>query len=168
MSSSNPVSENDSKLNIGGIVCSVLFIIIGVICFYETTEMTDPDSYVFPRMVISGLIGLSLIHIFVAFFRGEKPDVDELEYESVPSNPRRILLVAAMIGSSLLMHLIGFLLSGFGTFLALMLVSQYDSWTVKKLLLYTLIAALIVCGFYWMFSTILQVPLPEGSLIKFP
>ena len=168
MNSSESVAENGASNNIGSIICCGLFILIGSICLYETTQMTDPDSYVFPRLVIIGLIGLSLVHIITAIFRPRQPAVDEAEEKTTPSNPRRILLALAMMGSALLMPVIGFLLSGFGTFLALMLLSRFDPWTKKELWLYTFIAALIVFSFYWSFSTLLHVPLPEGSLIKFP
>ncbi len=168
MNSSEPGSESGAKESTGGVVCSILFILIGAICYYETTKMTDPDSYVFPRMVIAGLIGLSIIHIISAFLNRPLEIFDKVsDEELVSSKPRRIVLVAAMAASALLMPVIGFVLSGFSTFLVLMLLSQYDEWTKKTLLIHTIVAVVIVFGFNWAFSNLLHVPLPEGSLINF-
>ncbi|MEH6648718.1 MAG: tripartite tricarboxylate transporter TctB family protein [Motiliproteus sp.] len=167
-------SETETKMHlrrqrdIGGIICAALFILLGVACLYETTLMTDPDSYVFPRMVIAGLMGLSLVLIINALMKPDTVVTDENASAVAPSNSRRILLVVSMLGATLLMPWVGFLLSGLGAFVALMLLSQYDPWTQGKIWLYSLVAVAIVCGFYGVFSYLLNVPLPEGSFIQFP
>lgn len=157
-----------SQRDVGGMVCAALFILLGVACLYETTQMTDPDSYVFPRMIIAGLMGLSLVLIVTAWINPDSHVSEEAQPDSTPSTVRRVLLVAAMMGATLLMPWIGFLLSGLGAFIALMLLAQYDPWTKGKLWLYCFVSAAIVCGFYGVFSYLLNVPLPEGSLIQFP
>ncbi|MEH6627143.1 MAG: tripartite tricarboxylate transporter TctB family protein [Motiliproteus sp.] len=170
MNSSPVTAESDVKTNrdIGGMVCAALFILLGAACLYETTQMTDPDSYVFPRMVIGALMGLSLVLIITSLANPGAHVAEEEQSDSCPSNPRRILLVVAMMGAALLMPFVGFLLSGLGAFIALMLLAQYDPWTKGKVWLYSLVAVAIVCGFYGTFSYLLNVPLPEGSLIQFP
>lgn len=156
------------KRDVGGIVCSALFILLGAACLYETTQMTDPDSYVFPRMVIAGLMGLSLLLIVnsllkpVAVESEEQAEADEAE----PSTPRRVLLMVAMIAATLVMPWTGFLISGLGVFISLMFLAQYDPWTKSKLWVYTLVAVAVVCGFFAIFSFLLNVPLPEGVLIS--
>ena len=166
MSDSNSVPENNLDRDVGGIICSVLFLTIGAVCLYETTKMVDPDSFLFPRLVIFLLIGLSALHIFTALKKNNKPAEEALEGDVAPSNPRRILIVAAMIGSALLMPVVGFLIAGLAAFIALMLLSNYDPWTSRTSWLYPLVGVIIVCGFFWIFSTLLHVPLPEGSLIN--
>lgn len=157
-----------TKRDVGGMVCAALFILVGVACLYETTQMTDPDSYVFPRMVIAGLMGLSLVLLVTSLLKPPPQVIEEAESGLRPSNARRILLVASMMGAALLMPFVGFLLSGLGAFIALMLLAQYDPWTKAKLLLYSVVSLAIVCGFFGVFSYLLNVPLPEGSLIQFP
>ena len=158
-----------SKRDTGGIICAALFILVGVACLYETTQMTDPDSYVFPRMVIAGLMGLSLLLIVNSVLKPYNEVTEPgLTGGRVPSTPRRVLLVVSMMGSTLLMPVIGFLLAGLSAFISLMLLAQYEGWRKSKLLLYVFVAASIVCGFYGVFSYLLNVPLPEGSLIQFP
>ncbi|MEH6471047.1 MAG: tripartite tricarboxylate transporter TctB family protein [Halopseudomonas sp.] len=157
-----------SQRDIGGMICATLFMLLGVACLYETTLMTDPDSYVFPRMVIAGLMGLSLVLIVNALVKPYTHVTEEAPSGSAPSNSRRILLVLSMLGATLLMPWVGFLLSGLGAFAALMLLAQYDPWTKGKVWLYSLVAVAIVCGFYGVFNYLLNVPLPEGSFIQFP
>ncbi len=156
------------KRDVGGMVCASLFLLLGAVCLYETTQMTDPDSFMFPRMVITGLMGLSLALIVTSVFKATVPVAEKSQSGAAPSTLRRVLLVAAMMGATLLMPWVGFLLSATGAFIALMLLAQYDPWTKGKLLLYSFVAVAIVAGFYGVFSYLLQVPLPEGSLIQFP
>jgi hypothetical protein len=156
------------KRDVGGMVCAALFMLLGAFCLYETTQMTDPDSFMFPRMVITGLMGLSLVLIITSVFRTTTPVAEEAPGGAAPSTLRRVLLVVAMMGSALLMPLVGFLLSALGAFIALMLLAQHDPWTKGKMALYSLVATAIVVGFYGVFSYLLLVPLPEGSLIQIP
>ncbi|MEH6577239.1 MAG: tripartite tricarboxylate transporter TctB family protein [Amphritea sp.] len=155
-----------TKRDIGGIVCAALFILIGAACFYETTQMTDPDSYVFPRMVISGLMILSFILIVTSLSKPGTAETEEIPGKNRPSTPRRVLLVATLLGVTLLMPIIGFVLSGLGAFIALMLLAQYEPWNKTKMALYIIVSVAIVGGFYGAFSYLLHVPLPEGVLFQ--
>lgn len=157
-----------SERDVGGMVIACLFILLGVACLYETTQMTDPDSYVFPRMVIAGLMGLSLVLIVTSLARPYTQVTEPIQSGTPPSNGRRILLVVSMVAATLLMPWVGFLLSGLGAFASLMLLAEYEPWTKSKIWLYSLVAVAIVCGFYGVFSYLLNVPLPEGSYIQFP
>ncbi|MDO6565160.1 tripartite tricarboxylate transporter TctB family protein [Amphritea sp. 1_MG-2023] len=161
-------SDSVPRRDIGGMVCAAVFILLGAACLYETTLMTDPDSYLFPRMIITGLMGLSLVLIISELINPSKGNVAGESADQHYSQRRRILLVIAMMVAVLLMPFIGFLLSGFAVFAALMLLAQYDPWTTRKLGLYSLVAVAIVCGFFCVFSYLLNVPLPQGSLLQFP
>ena len=72
-----------------------------------------------------------------------------------------------MLVSCALMPWLGFLISGFATYILLMLVAMYDEWTSRKKLIYPLIAAAVVAGFYTLFSKLLLVPLPVGLLFDY-
>jgi putative tricarboxylic transport membrane protein len=160
-------TEIKKEHDMGGIFCATVFIVLGSVCLYETTQMTDPDSYVFPRMVIAGLIGLSLVLIVDSLL---KPRACASEYKKDavhPSTLRRVLLVIAMMGAPLLMPWIGFLLTGMLVVISSMLLAQYDPWTKRKLFIYTFVSMVIVFGFYIVFSQLLQVPLPEGEWFQF-
>lgn len=161
---------NDSAVrtrrDVGGILCAALFILLGGLCLYETTRMTDPDSYMFPRMVITCLMGLSFVLIVSALLKPVTGVSSESDNEMAPSSIRRVLLVGTMIGGALLMPLIGFLLSGLIIFAVLMFLAQYDPWSRSKAFLYSLVGVAIVVGFYGVFTYLLQVSLPEGSWLQ--
>jgi putative tricarboxylic transport membrane protein len=143
-----------------GVVMGCLFILLAMILLWDTTNMMDSDSYVFPRAIAVGMILLSLMLIAWNLI---KP-VEKTETVSDASTIRRTFLVVVMILSCLLMPWLGFLISGFATYILLMLVAMYDEWTSRKKLIYPLIAAAVVAGFYTLFSKLLFVPLPVGLL----
>ena len=168
MNSSSSLNDTAvrNKHDVGGILCAALFILLGGVCLYETTRMTDPDSYMFPRMVITCLMGLSFVLIVSALLKPVAGVSAESDKETAPSSIRRVLLVGTMIGGTLLMPLIGFVLSGLIIFVVLMALAQYDPWTRSKAFLYSLVGVAIVVGFYGVFTYLLQVSLPEGSWLQ--
>ncbi|NNK95149.1 MAG: tripartite tricarboxylate transporter TctB family protein [Desulfobacterales bacterium] len=155
---------NTQARDTSGMVLACLFILIAAISLWDTTNMMDSDSYVFPRAIAIALIVFSLLLIF---WNLSKPVADKKEAATDASTIRRILLVAVMLVSCALMPWLGFLISGFATYILLMLVAMYDEWTSKKKLIYPLIAAAIVAGFYTLFSKLLLVPLPVGLLFDY-
>jgi hypothetical protein len=146
-----------------GMVMASLFILIAVIALWDTTNMMDSDSFVFPRAIAIAIIVFSLALIVWNLL---KPVAEKKEALTDASTLRRTALVAVMLVSCAFMPWLGFLLSGFATFLLLMLVAMYDQWTLKKKIIYPLIAAALVAGFYTLFSKLLLVPLPVGLLFE--
>lgn len=102
------------------------------------------------------LIGRNLMHLTD---ENEKP-------KAGASTVRRVALVAGMLVSCIMMPFLGFMVSGFLTFIFLMLVSMFDRWTVKTRVIYPLVAIVLVIGFYMLFSKLLLVPLPVGSFFQ--
>ena len=140
-----------------------LFIFIAVVFLWDTTRMLDSDSYVFPRAVAIAMIILSLTLIFWNLVK-PRLEVDETIIHA--STIRRVALVAAMLAGCLAMPWLGFLIPGIITFFLLMFIAMYDEWSMKRKILYPLIAVAIVVGFYTLFGNILQVPLPVGSFFE--
>jgi len=149
--------------DMGTVVVACLFIIMAIVSLWDTTTMMDSDSYVFPRVIAIVMILLSLALIISNLIRstGEK-----LEKTKGVSTIRRISLVTVMLLSCVLMPWLGFLISGFATFLLLMLVSMYDEWSPAKKIIYPLVAVTIVAAFYTLFSKLLMVPLPVGLFFE--
>ncbi len=157
-------SENDTQgRDMPTVVVACLFIILSIVSLWDTTTMMDSDSYVFPRAIAIAMILLCLALIVWNLVR---PVAEEKETARGASTIRRISLVAVMLFSCVLMPWLGFLISGFATFFLLMMVSMYDGWTPGKKLIYPLVAATIVAGFYTLFSKLLLVPLPVGLLFE--
>lgn len=145
-----------------GTLIAVAFVIIGALAWWDTTDMADPDSYVFPRTVIVLMIGFSLLLILRNLVYGG----GQHHRSTAGSWPRRVCLVAAMLLGALAMPLVGFLPSGVAVFLAIMLLAMYDPWTGYRRIAFPLVGFAIVVGFFVLFSEVLRVPLPLGSLFE--
>ena len=53
----------ERRRDVGGTVCAALFILLGVFALYDTTQMVDRDSYVFPRAIVGAMMVLSMVVI---------------------------------------------------------------------------------------------------------
>lgn len=130
-----------------------------MIVFWDTTSYTDADSYVFPRAIAAVLAILAVLSIMRWLVA---PFPESVTFQGL--SLRRLGLVAAMLGATLAMPWLGFLLSGLIAFAAMLALAMYDPWTPKRLVVYPLSGAGVVIGFYLLFSRTLQVPLPVGSI----
>lgn len=148
--------------DIGGTIIAALFVLLGALCWWDTTDMSDPDSYVFPRSIIVLMIAFSLLLILRNLTRGGGQHHRSTE----GSWPRRIGLVGVMLLGVLTMPLVGFLPAGAAVFLALLGLAMYDRWTPYRAIVFPLVGLAIVAGFYVLFSEVLLVPLPTGSLFR--
>lgn len=140
-------------------VMAVLFIGVAAIVLWDTTSYTDSDSYVFPRAISAVLIGLSVLSIlrWMIF-----PSLEKVSFAG--ANLRRLGLVGTMLGATLAMPWVGFLISALFAYGAILWLAMYDPWTPKRLVVYPLAGAGVVVGFYLLFSKTLQVPLPVGMI----
>lgn len=140
-------------------IMAAIFIGIAVIVFWDTTSYTDADSYVFPRAIALVMACLAVLLIIRWFL---VPSPEEVNFEG--ANLRRLGLVLVMLGATIAMPWIGFLLSGLIAFGAILVLAMYDPWTPMRLIVYPLSGAGVVLAFYFLFSNVLQVPLPVGTV----
>ena len=155
-------TDNNMTKDLGGAVMGGVFILVASFALWDTTSMIDSDSYVFPRAIAIAMILFSIQLICWNLIRPSKLD----ETHQRGSTVRRTLLVAVMLLTCIAMPWLGFLLSGILSFGLLMIVSMYEVWTIKRRIIYPLLAAAIVYGFYTLFSELLLVPLPLGQLFE--
>lgn len=143
-----------------GLAVPAILICLGVLAIQDTTRMVDADSYVFPRAVAIALIVLCGLQVVVTLSGGST---------SVPpargSRPRRVGLVAAMLGATSLMPLIGFLPASLLAFGALTALAQHEAWSQTARLAYPLVGLALVLLMFWLFRVVLQVPLPSGPWV---
>jgi len=159
-------TDTDSKAagrDVGGMLMAVVFILLAVVALWDTTNMADADSFVFPRAIAIAMIVFSLALIAWNLVRPSAGNGESLEGASTP---RRVGLVAAMLIGTALMPYIGFVLSGLGVFAAIVLFAMYDPWTRFRFIVYPLAGIAIVLGFYAIFAKVLLVPLPTGLLFE--
>ena len=149
----------DKRRDTGGMIIAALFILIGVVAIWDTTTMVDADSFVFPRAVSIIMIVLSIFFIAWNLMR---PPAGEAQTPQPGSTPRRVALVAAMLGSAAAMPYTGFFIAGLGAFAVIMVIAMYDRWTRFRLIVYPLVCLAVVAGFFALFKKALLVPLPEA------
>lgn len=157
------MTEQEKRLDLGGILVAVALVLAACVALWDTTNMTDADSFVFPRAVAVAMICFCIVFIILQL---TKPSIGRNDEAGITggSNIRRIGLVTAMIGSALLMPWLGFLVSGALAFGSIMLLAMHDAWTPVRRLMYPLVGLAVVVGFYFLFAELLLVPLPIGSL----
>jgi hypothetical protein len=154
---------NDQKpRDLAGMVMSVLFIGIGAWILLESQSLSALGS-VFPRTIAIVLILLSLLLLAMNLRRARHAPAPAAA-GSRESTPRRLSLVAVMVGWSLLMPVIGFFVSGVLAFAALLVVAEYERWTMRHAVIYGLTAVVTVAGFYFLMRDILLIPVPRGML----
>ena len=146
-----------------GMLMAVVFIFVAAFALWDTTNMADSDSYVFPSAVAIAMIVFSIALIVWNLIY---PSGSNGETMPGASTPRRVALVAAMLISTALMPYLGFLISGVAAFAAIMLIAMYDPWTRYRKIVYPLVCVGVVVGFYTMFAKVLLVPLPAGLLFE--
>lgn len=149
--------------DVPGMLMAVVFILVAAFALWDTTNMADSDSYVFPSAVAIAMI---LFSIALIIWNLIYPSGGNGETMPGASTPRRVALVAAMLISTALMPYLGFLISGVAAFAAIMLVAMYDPWTRYRKIVYPLVCVGVVLGFYTMFAKVLLVPLPAGLLFE--
>lgn len=151
--------------DLGGILVAAILIVVGAVAMWETTDMTDADSFIFPRAVAISMMTFCIVFIIMQIVSPSIGTNDEAGATG-GSTPRRIGLIVAMVGSSLLMPWLGFLVSGAIAFGAIMMFAMYDEWTGRRRWAFPLTGIVIVVGFYFVFAELLLVPLPVGSIFE--
>lgn len=148
-------SASKSQGHIGSLVVSALFVAIGFITLYDTTNYTDRDSQVFPQTVAIILIITAAISFVTRFL---KPVAEEGFGRGIWW--RRVLLVVAMFLTCFAMPIVGFLAAGTIVFAGGLIAAMHESWTAKTAILYWGCGALIMVAFFSLFKFVLHVPLP--------
>ncbi len=150
--SANP-SRSDAQ--IGSLIISALFVLVGIVTLYDTTGYSDRDSKVFPQTVAIILIVTSGASLVTGFLR---PDTQGGFGTGIWW--RRVVLVAAMFAASLLMPYIGFLPAGAIAFAGGLIAAMHDRWTARTAVYYCGSGVAIMAAFFGLFELVLNVPLP--------
>ncbi|MCA0975184.1 tripartite tricarboxylate transporter TctB family protein [Halomonas denitrificans] len=139
------------------VLLPVLFMAGAGLCLWETRQMSQLGA-VFPAVISAGVMVAAALRLAQLLLRG----VIEGSPAGGGSRPRRLALVGVMSVWALALPWLGFLLTGLGSFVALMAVAQYQQWTRKRLAGHLLAGCLLVAFFYVLFAVVLNVPLPTG------
>lgn len=146
-------SKNNGQ--IGSLVISAFFVVVGAITLYDTTSYTDRDSQVFPQTVAIILVITAAVSFITRFL---KPSSSGGFGRGVWW--RRILLITAMFVTCLLIPVIGFLPASLVAFAGGLIAAMHERWTSANLFLYWGSGVLIIMSFFLLFKFVLYVPLP--------
>lgn len=148
-------SGSKSQGHIGSLVVSALFVLVGLVTLYDTTNYTDRDSQVFPQTVAVILIITAAISFVTRFL---KPTNDGGFGRGIWW--RRIFLVVTMFLTCFAMPIVGFLPAGTIAFAGGLIAAMHERWSARTVLLYWGCGALIMGAFFSLFKFVLNVPLP--------
>lgn len=150
--------RRSANRDLRGTVGALIFIAIGIIGWWDTTDILSAQAYVFPRTIIALMILFSVL-LIVRNLVGRGTS----EEKPLPgSTPRRLGLLIAMLLAAFLMPYIGFMVAGILAYMAIMAVAMYERWTALRKVLYPVVGVAIVYGFYFLFDTLFKVPLPDA------
>ena len=155
---------NSTARDIRGTLGAIVFIIVGVVAWWQIHDAPSDQAAVFPLTVISLMVVFSVLLILRNLLGYGAPE----GAAASGSVWRRVALVVAMILATVVMPYIGFVISALAAYIAIMAIAMYERWTGPRLLLYPAAGVVVVLGFYFIFQTVFQVPLPEPSLFNWP
>ena len=150
-------SAEIKRNDLGGMIISGIFILIGALTLKQTSEMTELESAVFPATVMVGGIVFAIVTIIRC---ASAPDPDTAD-KAAGSMPRTVGLVLTMLGSVLVIPYLGFLIASLMIFGGLMLIAMFEPWMMGRRIVYPLVGVCIAYGMYALFKFVLLVPLPE-------
>ena len=148
-------SAATSEGQLGSLIISAMFVLVGVVTLYDTLSYTDRDSQVFPQTVAIILIICASISFIVRFIR----PADEGGFGQ-GIWWRRVLLISTMVLTCVIMPIVGFLPAGVVAFAGGLIAAMHDRWTLSNILIYWGSGGVIMVVFYTLFKFVLHVPLP--------
>ena len=152
------MNENPRR-DMPGIAGSAMFIIVGILAFWGARDFS-PLGSVFPRTMAVAMIVFATAYIAMALLRPTAP-------AATPAGSpwRRGAVMVVLIAWSFLLGHVGFLTTSVIAYTALLIIANYDRWTPRMAVIYSVVGALVLGGLYWVFHEVLQVPLPAGMLL---
>ena len=148
-------SAAKSEGQLGSLIISAMFVLLGVVTLYDTLSYTDRDSKVFPQTVAIILIVCATVSFVIRFI---KPSDEGGFGQGIWW--RRVLLISTMVLTCLVMPIVGFLPAGVIAFAGGLIAAMHDRWSLSNVLLYWGSGGIVMVMFYTLFKFVLNVPLP--------
>lgn len=145
-----------------GALAALGFASLGAYAVAESLAMT-PLGAIFPRTIGAVLIGLSVLQIARCLLgRGGSTVLEE--GETGGSAPRRLALAVVLVLWVLLFPVIGFVVTSLAAALALMAIAEFETHTLRAIVLRVCIVTAMVGLFYWLMVRVLHIPMPRALL----
>jgi magnesium-transporting ATPase (P-type) len=163
--------KGGSIMNLRNIYSAIVFIVIGVIFYYETlnfpnkTGSGDVGSAFWPRTIITIIIILSIILIITSI--KDKATSEKNKKNTLADSLKKV--VKPSIGIAIcfvflfLLKILGFVVTVFAMYVGLAAL-MYQKLDLKKLALLSSQALFLIIIMYFLFGMFLKVDLPRGVL----
>lgn len=155
------VAESSETFKLPTLVVTLLMAVFGGVLLMETKEMSLLGS-VFPSYIALALIALSLLLAIKTIVGKSSKEARHIS-SLIPTN-RQIFTIISLGFWTLSMPILGFAVSAFLSFIAIMFASNFEKLKAKTMSLYFLISFLIVAIFYILMKNVLLIRLPVGLL----
>ena len=143
-------------------IAAVVFILVSIVLWTQTMGL-QYNCYVFPRMLIVLLIGLSAI-MFAKTFR--KTAAAEKEAGGLRDDLKYIVICLAVVVVWIyLVDILGFIVSGVIFLTILTRILDLERFTVGKTVYAIVVYSVVIFLFWVAFAKLLLVPLPTGYFI---
>lgn len=150
--------EKAREFDTGGLIVAAGAFLCGLYVMWEAQDFTMLGS-VFPKFVAILLLVVSLALAAAIVLRRQRPakPIDG-------SLARRAGLALALVVWTALIPVLGFAPASVLGFVAVGLVSKYETWTARNWAAFAATAVIGVVVFCFIFTAFLKVPLPGGLL----
>lgn len=155
MSTQNHVYSRD----VYGLAFCIFFLLLGGSIWWASMGYSELGA-VFPRTIATLLMLLSAMYIVRVLVWPRA-----IAYEFDGSNIRRVLLFLTLVAWAFSLEVLGFLTTSIVGFILILLIANYDAWTLKRATGLVLSGLSILIVLYVIFKVVLHVPLPAGMLM---
>jgi len=145
--------------DVGAAIVAALLALVAVAAFWGATAFSPMGSW-FPK-AISGIMLVASLLVVWRSLRGRGHKDRSMARDGAV---RSGLLIAVMLGWIALLETVGFVVTSVVAFLVLALVANRDRVTVRRVVLYVVVAVVVVVAFRSLFVDVLNVQLPRGTL----
>ncbi len=151
------IDSNETKATIFSLTAAIVF---AIACFWDT----DPEVYLFPRILAVFMVALGLIQLINAAREGTEPS--QKPAAGAIAWPVLLPGLAVTVVFVLSIETIGFYTGSFLAFLCIVLVYGKRKWNDRQAVFYkSLIGVVFMLVLYGLFWKLLYVRTPEGWLI---
>lgn len=151
------MQSNKGKQNTDLIVAIFMFIVV-TIFWIQVQHLSSPLDIIYPRFILICMLILSSILLIKSLI---KPDREALFLIKYKTN-LFIAVVTGVIWISLF-SILGFFISSIIAFIFLTIIlGEKSEKNLKKIISTIIVSLVIVIVIYFLFSKILEVPLPKG------
>lgn len=149
--------SSQKRVDVGAVAIAALLFLMAGVALWESFQFSLLGS-IFPRVIATILLLCSAL-AFVLGLLGRRPVSKGIPLDGVA---RSILLILTVLAWTALFEPLGFVVSGVASFVVIALIADRDPLTMRRVILYAVVALVVVNAFDLLFLNVLKVTLPRG------